>query len=218
MSRTRRLHQKTSSCQCCPASTTEEGARRAATFLPFCPCPTSHPLGGLVTLSASSRLDRMATEPPGHGGCLTRFTTCLDAFTALACPASALAHDLATTARTQCATTQRSPCCDYHLWAFTRVCSDPRFAGRLSSLHALEEAGPRPGFSRRAGLSARFRPCVSDRLCFLPDKIEDSFLFSFFLPLFLSSQRQVKGTCSSYLCLLAYFSLRIPWDGRYQIA
>ncbi len=162
-------------------------------------------------LSASPGLDTLATEPPGHGGCPTRFTTCLDAFTALARPASALAHDLATTARTQCATTQRPTCRDYRLWAFTRVCSDPRFAGRLSSLHALEEACPRPGFSRRAGSSAHFRPCVSDRLYFLPGKIEDSFLFSFFLPLFLSSQRQVKGTSFSYLCLLAYFSLRIPW-------
>ena len=38
-------HPKTSSCQCCPASTASASARRAAAFVPCCPCPSSHPLG-----------------------------------------------------------------------------------------------------------------------------------------------------------------------------
>ncbi len=46
--------------------------------------------------------------------------------------ASALAHDVATTARTQCATTQHPACRAYHLWTLTRVCPDARFASRLS--------------------------------------------------------------------------------------
>src|SRR5216683_23191 len=36
--------------------------------------------------------------------------------------------------------------------------------------------------------------------------------FSCFLPLFPSSQRQVKGTYSPFFCLLATISLRIPWE------
>src|SRR6266566_739738 len=37
--------------------------------------------------------------------------------------------------------------------------------------------------------------------------------FSCLLPLFPSSQRQVKGTYPSFFCLLASISLRIPWVG-----
>ena len=40
--------------------------------------------------------------------------------------------------------------------------------------------------------------------------------FSYFLPLFPSSQRQVKGTYSSFFCLLATISLRIPWAATEQ--
>jgi hypothetical protein len=68
------VHEKTSSCQCCPASTTEEGARSASASLPF--CPSSHPVGGLVTHSASPSLDPLAAKPPGHRGSFTRFATC----------------------------------------------------------------------------------------------------------------------------------------------
>src|SRR5258708_35927917 len=74
LSRTWHLHQKTSSCQRCPASPAADGTRRAAAFALFCPCPSSRPLGGLVTLSAAPRVDTMATEPPGHGGGCVRST------------------------------------------------------------------------------------------------------------------------------------------------
>jgi hypothetical protein len=46
--------------------------------------------------------------------------------------ASTLASDVATTARTQCATTYGPTRRDYHLWALTRVCPDPGFARRLN--------------------------------------------------------------------------------------
>ncbi len=114
------------------ASTASASSARAAAFVPFSPFPSSHSVGGLVTLSASPSLDRLATQPLGHGGSPTRFTTCLDAFTSRARSASALAHDLATTARTQCPTTQRPARRDYRLWALNGVCPGPRIAGRLS--------------------------------------------------------------------------------------
>src|SRR5712691_83907 len=75
LSRTWHLHQKTSSCQRCPASPASASARRATACVPF--CPSSHPLGGLVALSASPSLDPLATEPPGDGASPIRFTTCL---------------------------------------------------------------------------------------------------------------------------------------------
>src|SRR6266571_749263 len=80
----------------------------------------------------SARLPQVATEPPGHGGSPTRFATSLHAFPSLACTASALANDVATTARAQWATTCSSTRRDYHLWTLTRVCPEPRFASRLS--------------------------------------------------------------------------------------
>src|SRR5689334_22714791 len=123
MSRTWYVHEKTSSCQRCPASTTSASARRASASLPS--CPSSHPVGGLVTYSASSSLDPLAAKPPGHRGGFICFTASLDAFSALARSASALAHDVATTARTQCATAHRSACRDYCLWTLTRVCPGP---------------------------------------------------------------------------------------------
>jgi hypothetical protein len=43
-----------------------------------------------------------------------------------------LASDVATTTRTQYATTYCPTCRDYHLWALTRVCPDPGFASRLN--------------------------------------------------------------------------------------
>src|SRR5579859_3555406 len=132
LSRTWRLHQKTSSGQCCPASPADKDTRRAVTFKPFCPCPSSHPVGGLVTLPASPSLDPLATEPPGHRRSRTRFVTSLNAFDFLACRACAWAHDVAPTARTQCPTTNRPACQDSCLWALSPVCSDPRLAGRLS--------------------------------------------------------------------------------------
>src|SRR6266702_5610803 len=127
MSGTWHLHQKTSSGQRCPASPASASSTRAAASGAFSPFPSSHPLGGLVTLSASPSLDKLATEPPGHGGSPTRFTTCRDAFTPLACRASALAHDLAPTARTQWATTWRLACRDYRLWTLNGVCPGPGF-------------------------------------------------------------------------------------------
>src|SRR6266702_2778954 len=51
--------------------------------------------------------------------------------------ASALAHDVATTARTQCATTQHTACRAYHVWTLTRVCPDARFASRGAADCAL---------------------------------------------------------------------------------
>src|SRR5258707_4364012 len=46
--------------------------------------------------------------------------------------ASTLASDVATTARTQCATTYCPTRPDYHLWALTRACPDPGFSRRLN--------------------------------------------------------------------------------------
>ena len=133
LSRSWNFHQKAASCQCCPASTAEDGTRRAAAFVPSCPRLSSHPVGRLVTLSAAPSLDRLATQPPGYGASPTHFATSLHAFiTSLACSASALASDVAATACTQCATIHRPTCRDNRLWALTRVCPDPGFASRLS--------------------------------------------------------------------------------------
>ena len=92
-----------------------------------------HPIlwGDWSRCSASPRLDTVATQPPGHGGSPTRFTTSLHACTALARSARALALDVATTARTQCATTQRPACRDYRLWALHGVCPGSGFAKSL---------------------------------------------------------------------------------------
>jgi hypothetical protein len=130
LSRTWHLHQKTASGQRCPVSPASASPSRAATFVPC--CSSSHPVGGLVTRSAALRLDTLATEPPGHGGSLTRFTTTRHACTALARSARALALDVATTARTQCATKERPTGQDHRLWALHSVCSDLGFAHRLN--------------------------------------------------------------------------------------
>src|SRR2546426_2465153 len=132
MSRAWHLHQKTSSCQRCPASPASACGRRADAFGPCCSCPSCHPLGGLVTHAASPSLDPVAAQPPGHCASSTQFTTSLHACCFLARRASALAHDLATTARAQCPTTQRCACRDYCLWTLNGVCPGPGFAGRLN--------------------------------------------------------------------------------------
>jgi hypothetical protein len=134
LSRTWHRHQKTSSCQCCPASPASACGRRADAFEPCCsfPSSSSHLVGGLVTHAASPSLDPLAAQPPGHRASSTQFTTSLHAFCFLARRASALAHDVATTARAQCPTTQRSACRDYCLWTLNGVCPGPGFAGRLN--------------------------------------------------------------------------------------
>ena len=134
LSRTWHLHQKTSSCQRCPASPASACGRRADAVGPCCsfPSSSSHPVGGLVTHSASPSLDPLAAQPPGHRASSTHFTTSLRACCFLARRASALAHDLATTARAQYPTTHRSACRDYCLWTLNGVCSGPGFAGRLN--------------------------------------------------------------------------------------
>jgi hypothetical protein len=142
VSRTWHLHQKTSSGQRGPASSAKKGIRRAAAFVPFCSCLSSPPVGRLVTLSASPCLDTLATQPPGYGRSPTHFAPSLHAFTSLACSASALAPDVATTAHTQCATTYCFSHRDYHLWTLTRVCPDPGFASRLSRLRTLDVDSP----------------------------------------------------------------------------
>jgi hypothetical protein len=98
-------------------------------FMPFCPSP--HPVGRLITFSASPRLDTRDIEPLGHRMNPTRFTTSLHAFISLVCRVSALAHDVATTSRTQCTTNPPPACRDYHLWALTRICPGIRFGGSL---------------------------------------------------------------------------------------
>lgn len=212
VSRTWYLHQKTTSGQRGPASTAAGDTRRTTAFAPFCPCPASHPLGRLVTLSASSRLDRLATEPSGHRGRSTHFATSEHAFiTSLACTASPLASEMATTVHTQCATTYCSTHRDDHLWTLTHVCSHAGFANRLSRLRTLDKVHPRPGFSCREGSSAHFRPPVSDGSRVLPDQIALLYSFPFFHPLFPSSRRQVKETSFSFLCSFVCISLRIPW-------
>ncbi len=79
----------------------------------------------------------MPTEPPGHRASPTRFATAVHAFPSLTCTASALAHDVATTARAQWPTTCCSTRRDYHLWTPTRVCPEPRFASRGAADCAL---------------------------------------------------------------------------------
>ena len=114
LSRTRHLHQKTSSCQRCPASPASACGRRADACGPCCsfPSSSSHLVGGLVTHAASPSLDPRVSQPPGHRASSTQFTTSLHACCCLALTASALAHDVATTARAQCPTTQRAACRD----------------------------------------------------------------------------------------------------------
>ena len=134
LSRTRHLHQKTSPCQRCPASPASACGRRADAHGPCCsfPSSSSHLVGGLVTHAASPSLDPLAAQSPGHRASSTQFTTCLHACCFLARRASALAYDVATTARTQYATKERPACQDYRVWALIRLCPDARFASRLS--------------------------------------------------------------------------------------
>jgi hypothetical protein len=168
-------------------------------------------MGGLVTHSASPSLDPVAAQPPGHRASSTQFTTSLHAFCFLARRASALAHDVATTARAQCPTTQRSACRDYCLWTCNGACPGSGFAGRLND-RTLDEARPRPGFSRREGPSAHFRTHVSDGSRFLPDTTSNVFLFPPLLP-----RPDVRSKeHASLFCLLASISLRITWVPHHQ--
>ena len=185
LSRTWHLHQKTTSGQCCPASTAADGIRRVATFIPFCPWSFSHPVGRLVTLPASSSLDRVATQPSGHRTRPIRFAASMHTFASLAGSACTLAHGVAATAHTQCSTTYGLAHRDDHLWALIGVCPDPGFASRLSWLRTLNETHPRLGFSRREGPFVDFRSLVSQRSHFLPNKITLLFSFSSIYP-FLS--------------------------------
>jgi hypothetical protein len=121
MSRAWHLYQKTSSCQRCSASTATANASRGAALKPFCPACSSHPVGGLVTLSASPSLDPVAPQSLGHSESLTRFTTSCPACASLSRSASTLALDVATTARTQCAPTQRPAYRNDDLWALTGI-------------------------------------------------------------------------------------------------
>src|SRR5258708_33185063 len=103
----------------------------------------------------------MATQPPGHGGSCVRSTAFLPAFAFLACRAGALASDVATTARTQRATTHCPASQDYWLWALVPICPASRLAGRLGWLHEVGEASARPEWSCREGPAAHFRTPLS---------------------------------------------------------
>src|SRR5207237_1510741 len=120
-----------SALSCIPCLSLRQKSRRpwALLLLPLQFIPSC---GGLVTHAASPSLDPVAAQPPGHRASSTQFTTCPHACCFLARRASALAYDVATTARTQYATKERPACQDYRVWALIRLCPDARFASRLS--------------------------------------------------------------------------------------
>ncbi len=113
-------------CRCCPLRTHCQG-HGTSTKKPRRVSAVLHPLPKRAP----------EEQPPGHRASPTRFATSLHAFSSLARRASALAHDVATTARTQCATPYCPTRRDYHLWALTRVCPDARFASRGAADCAL---------------------------------------------------------------------------------
>jgi|SRR5450755_298781 hypothetical protein len=181
LSRAWHLHQKTTSGQRGLLSPPADGPRRTAAFAPL--CLSCCPLGRLVTHSASPSVDPMATEPSGHGESGVHSPIFLIIFPFLACRASALASDAATTVRTQCTTTHSSIRRDNDLWTLSCVCPEPRFASRLSSWGARDEASPRPECSRRESLSAHFRTHISHGSSFYHSRSMILCSFPLFVPL-----------------------------------